>query len=167
MKYLQENSNEKILAGVYVSYYEKNQILMYICMIVMFICSLFDIYIFFGGLIIGVFIYYCMTNFKKAEFGITENDFLFIRTNIFKRPIEEVNKISFEYIKYLRISKSLILGKVNLKISFIGTDGNLSQLKIRVLPFLLSKQYNEQKKSLKIIYNFLKEYEEKLKRGEC
>lgn len=168
LRLLKRNSVEKINGGVYATWYGDTiiaiivGILLHDFLAFMFARRIPIVYLI--GIIVvflGV-IFYIST--RRAMFGVTDNNFVYVKLKRITTKEKEVNEVPIDKIKYLDVKK--ILGINFVKLYFINDVGKFTKRKFMFASYVLGFNYNEYKKNYEIVREKLVSTQKILDKGD-
>ena len=112
--------------------------------------------------ILMILVFYIAT--RKMGFGLSKNNFVYVRFKHFGFKEKEVYEIPFDKIKYLSVRK--VFGFIFVKMSFLSNEDRFERIKFYYSSIIVGFSISEHRKNANEIYKKLKEIEKVLDRGD-
>ncbi len=161
---LQENSEEKIKNGIYVTFQTNVGKILLILYFLWLFFLLFIPKFFMAVFLISIIIYFLFLSSNIGAIGITKDNVVIVRVNYFTRKVCEAYEVRVTSFKNVEVKKFLLTNRV--KLSFIDNRGKFRNLKMNYSKHVLGKGFKTQKENAEIIYNVLNKEQRIIEKGD-
>lgn len=166
LRKLQENSEEKIINGVYINFRDYNGYFILFMYVFFLMCLLFlPKFIFIAFILVFVFSFSFQLNMIGA-LGLTKNNVIIIRNSYFGEKVREVYEIGLKDFKNIEVKKSLIFRFNIVRLSFVDKKGKFRRKKICYSNRVFGKGFKMQKDNGKKIYDVLLNEQKIMEKGD-
>ena len=165
---LKRNSIEKIEGGVYTKWYGNTILAIFITLcindilLMLFIHTIPVLTLISPFVLLVILYFYCAS--RRAAFGVTKNNFIYIKLKRLLFKEKEVDEIPINKIRYLEVKK--IFNLVIVKLYFISDIGKFKKVRFTISSFVLGFDYKEYKKNYQKVYEKLLNVQKVLDKGD-
>lgn len=165
---LKRNSVEKIDGGIYAKWYGNTILAIFIALILNDILLVILIKTVPILILISPFVvFFCLFLYlvtRRSIFGVTKNNFVYIKLRGFLLKEKEVYEIPIKNIRYLDVKSIFYLHFV--KLYFISDIGKFKKVKFNYASFMLGFDKKEYQKNFKVVNDRLLEVQKVLDKGD-
>ncbi len=165
---LKRNSVEKIDGGIYAKWYGNTILAIFIALILndillVILIKTVPVLILISPFVVffGLFLYLVT---RRSIFGVTKNNFVYIKLRGFLLKEKEVYEIPIKNIRYLDVKSIFYLRFV--KLYFISDIGKFKKVKFNYASFMLGFDKKEYQKNFKVVNDRLLEVQKVLDKGD-